>query len=357
VSSRFRGLTRTYRSAGAVAGVLFAITVTASAGPVPDRLDRFREIAASQLSAVQLLDTGAVTEAYRAAYEVLDEEIVESLASGSIFSSTAFLQDRLDAFGDAWGGASVRILRLGSFTVGVFQLGERAIGNSVRVYGRLRDEAALLATLAREGRPSLYPLPAHAASAVQFLVAWDGAPSGRGSSRPVRLEQVRQQGDGVRVVWTTADVYPDGLVARAYWVRGPELRVRYELRYPGWVPGCDGQTEQEDIYRIGPAGTYARISQRQHDAWHRDMRASAARVFGALAAGDRRALTELVPDPRVRERLPARLDAEPVCDAVSGAAGEQVSVAAADERGVPWAMTLQRTGARWRVTGAAPVIP
>jgi len=350
-------VTRTYRSACAVAAAILALTVTASAGPVPDRLDRFREIATSQLSAAQVLDTAAAAEAYRAAYELLDEEIVESLGSGSVFSSTAFLQERLDAFSDAWGGASVRILRLGRFTVGVFQLGERAIGNSVRVYGRLRDEAALLTTMAREGRPSLYPLPP-AASAVQFLVAWDGAPSGRGTSRPVRLEQVRQQGDGVHVVWSTANVYPDGLVARTYGVRGGELRVRYELRYPGWVPGCDGQTEQEDLYRLGGAtGTYARVSQRQYDAWHRDMRAVAARVFAAVAGGDRRALADLVPDPRVRERLPAKLEPDPVCDAVSGTAGEQVSVAASDERGAPWALTLQRAGARWRVTSAAPVIP
>jgi hypothetical protein len=324
---------------------------------VPDRLDRFREIATGQLSAVQILDSDAAAEAYRAAYELLDEEIVESLGSGSVFSSTAFLQDRLDAFGDAWGGASVRIVRLGSFTVGVFQLGERAIGNSVRVYGRLRDEAALLATLAREGRPSLYPLPPHGQSGVQFLVAWDGAPSGRGSIRPVRLEHVRQQGDGVRVVWSTADVYPDGLAARTYVVRGPELRVRYELRYPGWVPGCDGQTEQEDLYRLGAGGTYARVSQRQYDAWHREMRASAARFFSALGVGDRRLVAEMVPDPRLRERLPARLEAEPVCDAVSGSGGEQVSVAAIDDRNAPWALTFQRAGARWRVTSAAPVIP
>ena len=350
-------MTRTYRSACAVTAAVLAVTVSASAGPVPDRLDRFRELATSQLSAAQILDTGAVAEAYRAAYELLDEEIVESLGSGSVFASTAFLQERLDAFGDAWGGASVRIVRLGRFTVGVFQLGERATGNSVRVYGRLRDEAALLTTMAREGRPSLYPLPA-AASAVQFLVAWDGAPSGRGSSRPVRLEQVRQHGDCVNVVWSTADAYPEGLVARTYVVRGSELRVRYELRYPGWVPGCDGQTEQEDVYRLGGAtNTYARVSQRQYDAWHRDMRAVAARVFAAVAGGDRRVLTDLVPDARVRDRLPVKLEPDPVCDAVSGPAGEQVSVAASDERGAPWALTFQRAGARWRVTSAGPVIP
>ena len=29
--------------------------------------------------------------------------------------------------------------------------------------------------------------------------------------------------------------------------------IRYELRYPGWKPGCDVQSEQEDTYRVSPA--------------------------------------------------------------------------------------------------------
>jgi hypothetical protein len=59
----------------------------------------------------------------------------------------------------------------------------------------------------------------------------------------------------------------------------------------------------------------------------------------------------------VRERLPARLEAEPVCDAATGTKGEQVAVAASDGQGVPWTVTFQRDGARWRVTTATPVIP
>src|SRR5207244_2656216 len=160
------------------------------------------------------------------------------------------------------------------------------------------------------------------------------------------------------VVWSSADVYPDGLVARTYTIRGSELRVRYELRYPGWVPGCDGQTEQEDLFRfMAPAGTYTRVSQRPYEAWHRELRAVAARFFAALAADDRSAIAALVPDPRVRERLPKGLVAEPVCDATSGARGEQVLVAASDSQGSPWTLTFHRDGARWRVAAVAPVIP
>jgi hypothetical protein len=357
VSPRSLGGTRTYLFAAALAGAVLAAAVAAFAGPVPDRLDRFRALVADRLSAAQILDAGASVEAYREAYALLDEEIVESLSSGGVFASTAFLQDRLDAFSDAWGGAAVRIVRLGQLTVGVFQLGERATANSVRVYGRLREEPALLSILEREGRPTLYPLSPGPGGVVQFLVAWDGTPSSRGS-RPLRLEVARQQPDGVRVVWTSADVYADGLVARSYTVRGAELRVRYELRYPGWVPGCDGQTEQEDAYRFTPAtGIFTRVTQRQYEAWHREMRALAARLFAALAVDDRRTIATLVPDARVRERLPAHLAPEPVCDAPAGARGEQVLVGASDAHGSPWTLTFQRDGARWRVTAAAPVIP
>ena len=340
----------------ALAGAILAVAASATAGPHPDRLERFRELASDRLSAAQVLDASLVAEAYREAYALLDGEIVESLGSGSIFASTAFLQDRLDAFSDAWGGATVRIVRLGALTVGVFQLGDRTLGNSVRVYGSLRDQAALLTTFARDGRPAVHQLPAPAGG-IQFLVAWDGTASERGN-RPVQLEVARQQGDGVRVVWTTATVYPDGLVARSYSVRGQDLRVRYELHYPGWVPGCEGQTEQEDVYRLTVGtGTYARITHRQYEAWHRDVRASAARLFAALAGGDRQAVAGLVPNVRVRDRLPARLEPEPVCDATSGQNGEQVSVAASDGRGAPWNLTFQRAGARWRVTAASPVMP
>jgi hypothetical protein len=348
-------VTRTYLFAAALATAAVALAAGASAGPVPDRLERFRALVSDRLGAAQILDAGAAGEAYGEAYALLDDEIVESLGSGGVFASTAFLQDRLDAFSDAWGGAAVRIVRLGPLTVGVFQLGERATANSVRVYGRLRDEAALLTTLVREGRPSLYPLTSAPSGVVQFLVAWEGAPSGLGS-RSLRLDVARQHAEGVRVVWSTADVYPDGLFARSYTVRGNDLRIRYELRYPGWIPGCEAQTEQEDVWRLAPAtGAYARVTQRQYEAWHRELRASAARLFAALARGDRRAVAGLVPDPNVRERLPARLEPEPVCDATSGAT---VSVAASDEHGAPWSLTFQRAGtAGWRLTAASPVLP
>jgi hypothetical protein len=319
----------------------------------PDRLERFRDLARTRLGLAELVDPENPAEAYRDIYALLDEEIVESLASGGVFASLEFLQDRLDAFGEAWGGAHIRLMRIGRVLVGAFKLTDGAAGNSVRVYGRLRDEAALLATMYREGRPALHLLPA-GGEGPQFIAAWEGAPSGRGT-RELRIDLVRTHDDGVRIAWSTAPLFPDGLYARSYTVRPPDIRVRYELHYPGWTPGCDGQTEQEDVYRVvpGPA-IVTRVSRQQHNAWHRDLHVTVSSLFSALAAGDDTALAGVVPDRELRARLPA-LSAEPACDAADSAR-ETVSIAATGPERRPWSLTFRRAGARWRLTGASPVL-
>ena len=149
----------------------------------------------------------------------------------------------------------------------------------------------------------------------QFLVAWEGAPSGRGT-RELRLEVVRLRGDDVTVAWSTGDLFPEGVMARDYRVRGTEVTIRYELHYPGWTPGCDGQTEQEDVYRFVPErGTLVRASRRQINEWHAGLHQYVGRILSALASGDRGALAQLVPDATLRSALPARLDRDPACDA------------------------------------------
>src|SRR5436309_648513 len=323
----------------------------AGTGGASDRLERFRELASSRL-ALGDLDPDNPTEAYRDIYALLDDEIVESLASGGVFASSEFLQDRLDAFGDAWGGAQFRLTRLGRLVVGAFRLPEAGGGNSVRVYGPLRDEAALLATLYRDGRPSITPLTG--AGEPQFLATWEGASSGRGT-RPLRVDLVRAHADGVRVTWSTATLFPEGLYASAWVVRGGEVRLRYELHYPGWTPGCDGQTEQEDVYRLVAAqGTLARVSRQQHNAWHRELRAAVERLFTALAEGDDSAVAAVVPDAALRARL-AGLVPESACDAADGVR-ETVSIAATDAERRPWSLTFRRTGVRWRLAAATPVL-
>src|SRR5205814_7461987 len=220
---------------------------------------------------------------------------------------------------------------------------ETGAGNSVRVYGLPHAGAALLATLYREGRPSVTPVVA--ADEPQFLATWEGTASGRGT-RPLRVDLVRAHADGVRVTWSTAALFPDGLHARAWVVRPGEIRLRYELHYPGWTPGCEGQTEQEDVYRLAPAqSTLTRVSRQPHNAWHRDLHAAVARLVAALAEGDEPSLAALVPDAALRARLPA-LVPEPACDAADGVR-EAVSIAATSEDRRPWCLQFRRIRVRW----------
>ena len=347
---------RALASGGAalLASVVLAVSVLGAA-EAPDRLDRFRQLAAGHLSVAQILDTEGVAEAYREAYALLDDEIVESLGSGGVFASTEFLQDRLDAFREAWGAAVVHVMRLGPLLVGAFQLSDGLAGNSVRVYGRHHGDVALLSAVSREGRPSLYALAGSADPAAPFVVAWEGASTGRGT-RALRLDLFRPDAEGVRLIWTTTDLFPDGLYAKSVRVTRGEVRLRYELHYPGWTPGCDGQTEQEDVYRVAPgSGGLTRVSRQQFNVWHRDLRQWVARFFSALASGDRRAIATLVPDRHLRERLPSTLRAEPACDAPDRGNPDAVSVAAAAER-APWQLTFRRAGDGWRLSAAAPVM-
>src|SRR5436853_250107 len=110
------------------------------ASGVPDRLDRFRELALTWQGRVQ---TGAelTADAYREMYALLDEEIVESLTSGGPYASPGFLQDRLDAFGGVWGGTTLGVVGVDHLVVGAFQLADATDVNTVRVYGRLHGEA------------------------------------------------------------------------------------------------------------------------------------------------------------------------------------------------------------------------
>lgn len=321
-----------------------------------DRLDRFRALATSRLSLGDLGDPERASEAYREVFALLDEEMVESLASGGPFAAPAFLQDRLDGFADAWGGAVLRLTRVGPFSVGAFQVGDAAAASSVRVYGATRGEPELMSTFSRGGRPTVSALPSTPGGAAQFVVMWDGGASGRGT-RALRVDLVRQVGDDVTVIWSTAQAYPDGLMARGWRLRGNELQIRYELHYPGWLPGCERQTEQEDALRLEPDGLgFVRVSRRQHEAWHLALHRTVDRLLAALSHGDAGHLAAIVPDAELRRRLPASLAREDACDAPDGPGPAAVSVAASAGDGDPWALTFRRLGGDWRLHAASPVL-
>src|SRR3989442_4539898 len=279
-----------------------------AAGPTVDRLDRFREVAHAGLTTASV-GAERVHRVDRELYELLDGEIVDSLASGGVFASEAFLQARLDAFNEAGGGAPLRVIKTGGVVVAAVRLADLAGASSVRVYGGGRGVAALLAAIQRDASPTLYPMPAAAGGGAQFAVLWEGPTSGRGTT-PVRVDLVRQTGAAVQTVWSPADLFGDDLETWSYALHGSALSLRYELRDAGWVPGCEGQTAQENLYRYVPAlGTFALAERRLHQAWHRQFHAAVDRFFEGTRAGDGRSLARLVPDPRVRAPPPARLEA------------------------------------------------
>src|SRR2546422_3888687 len=158
------------------------------AAGVPDRLDRFRELALARQARAQ---TGGelTADAYREMYALLDEEIVESLASGGPFASPGFLQERLDAFGDVWGGAILGVVGVDRPGVGAFRRADAPGVSTDRVYARLRGQPALRATIHREGHPVVSPAAPAPDGAPQFVTAWEGASSGRGTRALRRSEE------------------------------------------------------------------------------------------------------------------------------------------------------------------------
>lgn len=318
-----------------------------AAAPSADRLDRFRELAL----AIEPSSGGSLAEVYA----LFDGEVVESLAGGGPFASPAFLEDRLEAFAEAWGGLAVRVLPLARATVAAFSFTELPRGSAVRVYGKREGRAVLLATLVGEGWPVLQPLPRSRAGPAQFLVTWEGPPAS-GAVRPLRFDVVREDTMGVRVTWTSATDFPDGLTARWYGARGSVITVRHDVHHPGWAPGCDGQTEWEDVYRLPPgASAFVRASRRELNGWHREVHAAAEQLFAALARSDRAPLAALVPDAALRVRLPATLRPDPACDGPPARDG-RVSIPAVAGPREPWTLTFRREGGRWRLIAAAPIV-
>src|SRR5262249_36044514 len=83
----------------------------ATANSSIDRLERFRDLAGHRLATIQLGGGSRTAEDEREIYALLDDEVVQNVASGGLFASEGFLQERLDGFAEAWGGASFRALR------------------------------------------------------------------------------------------------------------------------------------------------------------------------------------------------------------------------------------------------------
>ncbi len=325
-----------------------------------DRLERFRELASARLAAVE--DTGDALDAVvqDEIEALLDAEVLESLGTGGPFASLEFIRDRLEAFGDAWGGASLRLEPLrGGFLLGRFRLSAKGVANSIRLYGMTGGGPVLVRSWREDGVPEIYPWPERGGAAA-FLVVWAGAQTGWGSW-PARLTLWRVRGGSITATWRSAERFRETLwVARLAVVR-ETVFIRYELRYPGWKPGCDVQSEQEDLYRVDAAsGSLKLVSRRLFNGWHRELQATVTRFFAAAAAGDGRGIAGLVPDAGLRATLPGGLSPEVACDVQSPETPGTVVVAASaplpDGGRAPWALGWSRGPSGWRLRGAAPVL-
>jgi len=94
--------------------------------------------------------------------------------------------------------------------------------HSVRVYGRLGGEAALLTTLSRDGPTHRLPVAPAPNGVPQFVAVWRAGVRGGAPGRSASTWSV-MQGDGVRVCGLDRRVPRAALMARAYSVRGEEI--------------------------------------------------------------------------------------------------------------------------------------
>jgi hypothetical protein len=330
----------------------------------PDRLERFRAVAREQL--MTAVDVAERERAIRDLYEIVDAEVLDSLRGDEPFSSVVFIRERLDALMEAWGGATLRVVRIPAagrrapVTVGLYGLAGVEGAGSLRLYVGSGAGASLAATVTHDGLLDAQVWPAGADRVVRVLALWSGPPAAHGG-RSLRGElwQVREP-DRVTRAWSTAADEPGGLEVTEWRTQPGELVVRHQPHYPGWKPGCAEQMEQEDHYRLAADGGLAVTRRQIVNAWRRDLGGAADALFRAVASTDARAVAQLVPAPAVRARLPAVLVAEPVCEQI-GSAGPRgpVTVAATelrDGRRVPWALSWTRGSQGWRLTGARPVL-
>ncbi|HET8578999.1 MAG TPA: hypothetical protein VFO18_18015 [Methylomirabilota bacterium] len=349
-------------------GVALVLMGTAPSA-ASDRLDSFRALVHRHLDMPAPADSEAGRRAIDEIYTLVDAEVLDNLRSGEPFASGAFLQERLEGFGAAWGGALFRVVRIdrsgaaGPLTLGLFSLSGISQSGSLRIYGRPGSSdgssAALLGEVTDDGKPEVRLWPAGRASGPRFVASWATGGQGDGGGR-LRIELWSVERDGPpRRLWSSAAQFPEGLWVSGWEVRSGEIMVRRELRYPGWKPGCPGQAEEELVYRNAGREGLVLLRRRPMNAWHRELGAAAAQLFAALAAHDRPDLRRLVPDSALRSRLPASLVAEPACDTMpAGPAGPVLVAATAEDGGrlVPWSLTWRRAAGGWRLTAAAPVL-
>src|SRR5437867_8327503 len=175
---------------GASASAPAALAVAGSARPAAhgDRLGLFTGLDRQYAEAPDPpVDDPLLAELFG----VVDDEVIENLRSGGLFASVAFIQERLEAFSDEWGGAAFEMAApFGKATdalmLGLFTLTRGEPRGSLRIYGRSDGPGSLLAVVTREGSVEVSAWPDRN-GAPQFLASWLGPATGR-RSRALHLE-------------------------------------------------------------------------------------------------------------------------------------------------------------------------
>jgi len=344
--------------------VTWAFASAAFATDALERRERFNDLA---LRYAATPDREAGTDILAELLALVDDEVVDNLKTGEPFASAAFIQDRLGAFGEDWGGVSFVVVqpeRGGSdaTTLALVTVTSGEPRGALRIYRRENGRVAVVASSLHDGTAALHAWPRSVGGTTQTLISWLGTPTGRGS-RPLLLELWRLGArDGPSRIWSSAEAFPEGLWSIDFAVTQGQIKVRRELHYPGWTPGCAGQSEEEDVFGAPRTGAPVGLLRRRVDnGWHRDVHAAMARLLGALAAGDARTLADLVPSQSLRARLPRELELEPACDQLRAGPTRTV-VVAATTRGqepplfVPWSLEWRRERRGWRLMAADPVL-
>jgi hypothetical protein len=343
---------------------LFALCLSfpADAAESEDRRERFKELARRY---AETTEPASATTLLSELFALADAEVLDNLSTGGPFASAAFIQERLEAFAEEWGGATFRILQPEGQTKNTltFVLGTMTRGEpraSLRVYARTLGRASLRTGVIHDGAAEFHAWPAGRDGSFRVLISWLGSPTGRGS-RPLHLELWQHGGrEDITRVWTSDDAFSTGLWVTDFAAQGGQVRLRYEARYPGWRPGCEDETEHEDVYHQ-PAGSDQLVLRHRRvvNGWHRELHAVVARFFEALSAGDGKTLAELVPDESLRRRLPRRLEPDSACDQRNPRVPATVIVASRRSRDgeiEPWSLAWRRGPRGWRLAAALPVL-
>src|SRR5215469_5426104 len=116
--------------------IVLALIGNATAGAPVDRLEQFKQLAHQY---AEVADPVSESQLLGGLFALADAEVTDNLRSGGPFASSAFIRERLEAFGDEWGGVSFTVSDVartasGSTMLGLFTVTRGEPRGSLRIY-------------------------------------------------------------------------------------------------------------------------------------------------------------------------------------------------------------------------------